>query len=199
MKSKKTHTEVKNTCLERNRKEVLYQLESLIKTLYPTYRTINPYEKYLEEYYKDLNIEDLLLFKRLLKSITLLNHKERTQDSRRYVSSYGDVLTAIELMSQYTINDKLLKSYTDLKYIFADRPFTKLQAARVLRKSMRYVERLLPLLYHLHLAEKTQIKQGHKHTYRLLGYQSPEISQEELFESDHNPVEFVDLQYRTRN
>ena len=197
MKSKKTHTEVKNTCLERNRKEVLYQLESLIKTLYPTYRTINPYEKYLEEYYKDLNIEDLLLFKRLLKSITLLNHKERTQDSRRYVSSYGDVLTAIELMSQYTINDKLLRSYTDLKYIFADRPFTKLQAARVLRKSMRYVERLLPLLYHLHLAEKTQIKQGHKHTYRLLEYQSPEINQEELFESDHNPVEFVDLQYRT--
>ena len=197
MKSKKTHTEVKNTCLERNRKEVLYQLESLIKTLYPTYRTINPYEKYLEEYYKDLNIEDLLLFKRLLKSITLLNHKERTQDSRKYVSSYGDVLTAIELMSQYTINDKLLKSYTDLKYIFADRPFTKLQAARVLRKSMRYVERLLPLLYHLHLAEKTQIKQGHKHTYRLLGYQSPEISQEELFESDHNPVEYIDLEYRT--
>ena len=42
----------------------------------------------------------------------------------------------------YNINDKLLKSYTDLKYIFADRPFTKLQAARVLRKSMRYVERL---------------------------------------------------------
>ena len=197
MKPEKRHTDTKNTSLERNRKEVLYQLESLIKTLYPTYRTINPYDGYLQEYYKDLNIEDLLLFKRLLKSITLLNHKERTQDSRRYVSSYGDVLTAIELMSQYTINDKLLKSYTDLKYIFADRPFTKLQAARVLRKSMRYVERLLPLLYHLHLAEKTQIKQGHKHTYRLLGYQSPEINQEELFESDHNPAEFVDLQYRT--
>ena len=197
MKQEKIHTEVKKVENKTKNKNILYQLESLIKTLYPNYRTVNPYDGYLQEYYKDLNIEDLLLFKRLLKSITLLNHKERTQDSRRYVSSYGDVLTAIELMSQYTINDKLLKSYTDLKYIFADRPFTKLQAARVLRKSMRYVERLLPILYHLHLAEKTQIKQGHKHTYRLLGYQSPEISQEELFESDHNPVEYIDLEYRT--
>lgn len=192
MKFEKTHTDVKN-------KHVLYQLESLIKTLYPTYRTINPYEKYLEEYYKDLNIEDLLLFKRLLKSITLLNHKERTQDHRRYVSSYGDVLTAIELMSRYTINDKLLKSYTDLKYIFADRPFTKLQAARVLRKSIRYIERLLPLLYHLKLAEKTNIKQGQKHTYRLLGYRLPNMNQEEIFQSDHKVKEYTDLEYRTRH
>ncbi len=189
MKFEKTHTDHKN---------LLYQLESLIKTLYPKYRTVNPYDQYLQEYYNDLNIEDLLLFKRLLKSITLLNHKERTQDHGRYISSYGDVLTAIELMGKYTINDKLLKSYTDLKYIFADRPFTKLQAARVLRKSIRYIERLLPLLYHLKLAEKTNIKQGQKHTYRLLRYRLPNMEQEEIFQSDHNPKEHVDLEYRTR-
>lgn len=191
MKLEKTHTDHK-----KKNKEILYQLESLIKTLYPKYRTVNPYEKYLKSYYEDLNIEDLLLFKRLLKSITLLNHKERTQDNKRYVSSYGDVLTAIELMSQYTINDKLLKSYTDLKDIFLDRPFTKLQAARVLRKSIRYIERLLPLLYHLQLAEKTQIKQGQKHTYRLLSYQPVESYQTAFGEFKDYP-EFIDLQHRT--
>ena len=162
MNPQKTHTDNKN---------LLYQLESLIKTLYPKHQTTNPYEQYLETYYQDLNIEDVLLFKRLLKSITILNHKERPQDSKRYISSYGDVLTAIELMGRYTINDKLLHNYTELKYVFTDRPFTKLQASRVLRKSVRYVERLLRLLKHLKLAEKTNIKQAQKHTYRLLGYQ----------------------------
>ena len=99
-------------------------------------------------------------------------------------------------MSQYTINDKLLKSYTDLKDIFLDRPFTKLQAARVLRKSIRYIERLLPLLYHLQLAEKTQIKQGQKHTYRLLSYQPVESYQTAFGEFKDYP-EFIDLQHRT--
>ncbi len=194
MNSKKRHTQTKN-------KSILYQLESLIKTLYPKYKTINPYEQYLKGYYKELPIEDLLLFKRLLRSITLLNHKERTQDRGSYLSSYADVLTTIELMSQYTINDKLLKSYTELKYIFHGRPFTKLQAARVLRKSIRYIERLLPLLYHLKLAEKTPLKQGSKHTYKLLDYQSsvyePEIAFEAVSADFENVKEFIDLEYRT--
>ena len=167
MNPQKTHTQEKN-------KHLLYQLESLIKTLYPKHNTTNPYESYLEDYYNELNIEDLLLFKRLLKSITILNHKERPQDTQKYISSYGDVLTAIELMSQYTINDKLLKSYTELKYIFQDRPFTQLQACRVLRVSQTTVRRLLKLLKHLKLAETTNIRQGKKYTYRLLSYQKVE-------------------------
>ena len=189
MNTKKTHTEQKN-------KNVLYQLESLITTLYPNYKTVNPYQEYLQSYYEDLNIEDVLLFKRLLKSITLLNHKERTQQNRKYISSYGDVLTAIELMGRYTINDRLLKSYIDLKTIFLDHPFTKLQAARVLRKSMRYVERLLPLFYHLKLAEKTNIKQGQKHTYRLLGYENT-ATYDTTFEEFKDHQGFTDLQMRT--
>jgi hypothetical protein len=189
MNTKKTPTDQKN-------KNVLYQLESLITTLYPKYKTVNPYQEYLQSYYEDLNIEDVLLFKRLLKSITLLNHKERTQQNRTYISSYGDVLTTIELIGRYTINDKLLKSYTDLKYIFRESPFTKLQAARVLRKSMRYVERLLPIFYHLKLAEKTNIKQGQKHTYRLLGYENTSTHQE-IFEEFEDHRGFTDVQMRT--
>jgi len=184
MNTKKTYTDTKN---------LLYQLESLIKSLYPNYSTTNPYDDYLKEYYKELNIEDLLLFKRLLKSITILNHKERPQDARRYISSYGDVLTTIELISQHTINDKLLRSYTDLKYIFADRPFTKLQAGRVLRKSNTTIRRILKLLQYLKLAEKTNITQGKKHTYRLLSYQL--ASEDYIEDSDYKG--YTDLQYRT--
>lgn len=180
MKPEKTHTETK---------KILYQLESIIKTLYPHHKTTNPYNAYLESYYAGLNIEDELLFKRLLKSITILNHKERPQDGKRYISSYGDVLTTIELVSQYTINDKLLNSYVQLKEVFLEGHFTKLQASRVLRKSMRHVERLLQLLHHLKLVEKTGIKQGQKHTYRLLGYQTDHYTSEA---EGH-----IDLEYRT--
>ena len=166
MKPEKRHTGV-----EKNySKELLYQLEGIVKTLYPNHKTINPYHEFLQVYYQELNIEDVLLFKRLLKSITLMNHKERTQQNRKYISSYGDVLTTIELLSQHTINDVVLNSYVQLKDIFRDTPFTKLQASRVLRKSMRSVERYLKLWEHLNLAEKTAILQGKKHTYKLLGY-----------------------------
>ena len=152
-------------------KELLYQLEGLIKTLYPNLKTRNPYEDFLQVYYQDLVIEDVLLFKRLLKSITLINHKERLQENRKYISSYGDVLTTIELLSQYTINDVILNSYVQLKEVFRDQPFTKLQASRVLRKSMTTLGRYLKLWEHLQLVKKTAIKRGSKHTYQLQGYQ----------------------------
>ena len=165
MQAEKTHTDTK---------KILYQLESIIKTLYPNRHTTNPYESYLESYYQELNIEDVLLFKRLLKSITLMNHKERPQDNKRYVSSYGDVLTTIELISRHTINDTLLRNYVQLKEIFSDRLFTKLQAMRVLRKSESSVERYIKLWEHLKLIKKSDITQGKKHMYELLGYQHPE-------------------------
>lgn len=181
MKGEKRHTEQK--------KELLYQLESIVKTLYPNHKTTNPYEAYLEVYYNELNIEDVLLFKRLLKSITILNHKERVQSNKRYVSSYGDVLTTIELLSKHTINDIILSSYVQLKDIFRDNSFTKLQAARVLRKSIRSIDRYLQLWTHLQLIEKTNIKQGSKHTYKLRGYQQAQY--EEANDG------FIDLEYRT--
>lgn len=163
-------------------KNILYQLESIVKTLYPNHKTENPYEEYLAFYYKELDIEDVLLFKRLLRSITLLNHKERVQSNRRYTSSYADVLTTIELISKHTINDIILRSYVQLKEIFTDNPFTKLQASRVLRKSMRSIDRYLKLWVDLKLAEKTQIKQGSKHTYKLLGYTRPDYTEENIVE-----------------
>lgn len=165
MDIEKTRSEI-----EKNRK-YLHQLESLVKTLYPDYHIYNPYDTYLKDYLDELDISDVLLFKRLLRAITIMSHKERPLDGRRYICSYGDVLTTMELMGRHKIDDKMLHSYTELKYVFQDRPFTKLQASRVLRKSVRYVERLLGLLKPLMLAEKTHIKQGAKHTYRLLGHQ----------------------------
>lgn len=173
MKPEKTHTPIKKSgeLPQKNySKDLLYQLEGIVKTIYPNHKTMNPYEDFLQVYYQDLNIEDVLLFKRLLKSVTLMNHKERTQQNRKYISSYGDVLTTIELVSQHTINDVVLHSYVQLKDVFRDNIFTKLQASRVLRKAIRTVERYLQLLIHLNLAEKTNILQGKKHTYKLLGY-----------------------------
>jgi hypothetical protein len=163
-------------------KKLLYQLESIIKTLYPNYKTINPYESYLKAYYEELVIEDVLLFKRLLASVTLMNHKERVQESRHYVSSYGDVLIAIELISQHTINDVVMRSYVQLKEVFRDNSFTKLQAARVLRKSMRSVDRYLSLWTHLKLVQKSNIKQGSKHTYLLLEYTAIDYKTEDILD-----------------
>jgi len=118
-----------------------------------------------------LNIEEVLLFKRLLQSITLMNHKERPQDNKRYISSYGDVLTAIELLSRHTITDVLLKSYVELKEAFREQAFTKLQAMRVLRKSTTTIDRYIKLWTYLRLLKKSSVKKGNKHMYELLGYQ----------------------------
>ena len=181
----------------KDNKKVLYQLESVVKSLYPNYKTTNPYDSYLKTYYEELVIEDVLLFKRLLKSLTLINHKERPQEGRRYISSYGDVLTTIELMSQHTINDTLLNSYVQLKAIFTDRPFTKLQASRVLRKSIRSVERYIELWSHLKLAEKSHQKQGNKNMYKLMSYQSPNTAYQEMNEQYEDYKGFVDLELRT--
>jgi hypothetical protein len=192
MKPEKTHTEPKKSGESPHTnysKNLLYQLESIVKTLYPNHKTTNPYEAYLEVYYNELNIEDVLLFKRLLKSITVLNHKERVQSNKRYISSYGDVLTTIELLSKHTISDIILSSYVQLKEVFRDHPFTKLQAARVLRKSLRSIDRYLQLWTHLQLIEKTNIKHGSKHTYKLLGYQQA------IYEEENQG--FIDLEYRT--
>jgi len=150
---------------------LLYQLEGIVKQLYPTHKTVNPYKHYLESYYQDLAIEELLLFNRLLHSITVLNHKERIQEGIVYNSTYSDVLTTIELLSMHNINDVVLKSYVLLKEIYSDHPFTQLQAMRVLRKSQTTIKRYISLWTHLKLVEKTSIKKGSKHTYRLLGYQ----------------------------
>jgi hypothetical protein len=192
-----------NTSTSENHKDknLLYKLEGLIKSLYPGYNTVNPYDEYLQEYYNDLVIEDVLLFKRLLKSITIINHKERPQEHRKYISSYGDVLTTIELLSNYTINDHLMNYYAQLKDIFQDRPFTKLQASRVIRKSVRSVERSLELWRHLKLAEKTKIKQGSKAMYQLLGYESthekPVNIYDEMMEEYNDYKGFINLQERT--
>ena len=192
MNTQKTDTEQK-----KHSKNLLYQLESIVKTLYPNYKTENPYESYLVFYYQELDIEDVLLFKRLLRSITLLNHKERVQSNKRYTSSYADVLTTIELISRHTINDVILRSYVQLKDVFKENTFTKLQASRVLRKSMRSIDRYLQLWSHLKLIEKTNIKQGSKHTYKLLGYTNSVYTEETILDEFEDYKGFIDLQQRT--
>jgi len=189
MKVEKTHTQEK--------KALLYQLESIVKTFYPSYQTTNPYDEYLEFYYEELVIEDVLLFKRLLKSITLINHKERPQEGKRYISSYGDVLMTIELISHYTINTSLMSSYVQLRDVFTDRPFTKLQASRVLRKSLSSVQRRLNLWKHLKLVKKSKIKQGSKHMYELIGYESASESYDQIFESYEDYTGYTDVDMRT--
>ena len=64
----------------------------------------------------------------------------------------------MELLSRYRINDIVLRSYVSLKSIFGENPFTKLQASRVLRKSIRSVERYLDLWEHLNLVKRTNLR-----------------------------------------
>jgi len=162
-----------------DKKKLLYQLESIVTHLYPNHTVSNPYESYLESYYQELNIEDVLLFKRLLKSITILNHKERIQEGKRYASSYGDILLVIELMSNHMINDVVLRSYVQIKDIFMERPFTILQAQRILRKSYSTIKRYLKIWTDLKLILKKEQRQGKKHTYTCIGYIADSYQEEE--------------------
>lgn len=188
MNVQKTHTHPK--------KLLLYELQHIVKALYPRMQTQNPYEDYLQSYYQALEIKDTLLFKNILSCITILNHKERVLEKSYYMSSFSDVLMAIELFSDYHIGSRIIQTYHSLKDTFNDDPFTKLDAIRLLKRSATSMRRDFIIFTDLQLIEKLDQKQGPKALYRLTTHrQTPHYQQAISQWHDHNG--WVDLQHRT--
>ena len=189
MTPEKTHTNQK--------KILLYELQNIIKQLYPKASTKNPYRTYLENYYQDLSIHEQLLFKNILASITLLNQKERQQDGNAYLSSYSDILTTIELFSNHNINTKFIEIYHNLEKTFKTKPFTKLEAGRMLKRSQSSIRRYFTILKDLQLLKKTNQQQGSKHLYQLTTLTETTPHYQEAIKDYTDYQGYIDLQYRT--
>ena len=74
MNPKKTHT---------NKKILLYELVHIVEELFPHKKSENPYFETTQKQTQDLNLEEQLLFHKLLHSLTILNKQSRINQSQR--------------------------------------------------------------------------------------------------------------------
>ena len=196
MKAQKTHTEQK--------KVLLYELQNIIKQLYPNKRTINPYQEHIQDYLQQLPITEQLLFNNLLHTITLINQRGRLQEYSKIISSQTDILNTIELLQNDTlaINQNAIESYHKLYKRYQEKAITLLDAQIVLHKSQTTIKRYFKALQKLQLVEKVKQKQGLKHLYKLLKKpQQKETNNQSIyqqaFEQWNDYKGFTDLQTRT--
>jgi len=196
MKPQKTHTARK--------KILLYELQNIIKELYPNKTTVNPYKENIQDYLQQLHITEQILFNNLLHTITLINWRGRLKQKQTIISSQTDIVNTIELIQNEAlpINQRAIESYHKLYERYGNKAITLLDAQIVLQKSQTSIKRYFNTLRKLQLLEKTESKQGLKHQYKLLKkpIQKEENNQsiyDQVFEQWKDYKGFTDLQTRT--
>jgi len=196
MNPEKTHTARK--------KILLYELQNIIKELYPNALTINPYQENTQDYLQQLPITEQLLFNNLLHTITVLNGRGRLKENTKIISSQTDILNTIDLLQNEAlpINQNAIESYHKLYDRYGIKAFTLLEAQMVVRKSQTTTKRYFNALKKLQLIEKTNSKQGLKHQYRLIKKTSqiieePQSIYDQVFEEWQDFNGWVDTQMRT--
>ena len=137
MNTEKTHT---------NKKILLYRLVQIIEELYPNRRTKNPYFEQFNEQLQGLEIDEQLLYHKLLHCYTLLNKQTRIyENSHTVASSKEDIINVFQFFkNDYQINaQKLYNFYNELEKTFRKEAFSKLEIQVRLRANKRFVERCL--------------------------------------------------------
>ena len=185
-------------------KNLLYELYSIVKKLYPYRKTTNPYEEQIADYLTELSITEQLLFEHILHSLTIINQKGRLKEKQTVISSQTDVLNALELVlepQRILPNQKALESYDLLYKKYQNNPITLLDAQVVLRKSQTSIKRYFKSLEKLQLLESLSQRRGSKYQYRLLqktdNKQVKQSIYEQAFEEWEDYQGFVDIQIRT--
>jgi len=148
------------------RKLLLYRLIRLVKALYPTTRTNNPYQSQLSTY---LELEDQLLCKDLIHVLTILNGHSRLTD-KELTSTQTDYLNALQMIlpRELQLTPKVLAIHEQLLGIYEESPFTYIESCSRLKTSKTVLKRILrPLLLH-GLAEKCKPDKGTKILIRVL-------------------------------
>lgn len=174
MKAQKRHTEEK--------KILLYELQLIIKKLYPGTKTINPYQDTVDHYLNRFDLKEYLLYQEVLHAITILNQRSRLIEHKKVVSSQTDIVNALELLQILPIDQQSIESYNLLYKKYKTTPFTSLAAGRTLKKSRTTVYRHFKSLLALGLLEKTQQRQYSKPLYRLLENLYAEVKKENIYQ-----------------
>ena len=197
MKSQKTHTAEK--------KVLLYELQQITKALYPTIKTINPYQEQIQHYLKDLPIKEQLLYSEIVHSLTLLNKQSRINEHQKIITSKTDILNAMQLLDleQLPKQNQSLEVHEKLYKKYKNKAFTKLDAQVYLRKSKSTIRRYFIDLKQLELIEKLSQKENYRALYQVK--RKPIIYQEQetrtIFEQANEEWEnyqgWTDLTHRT--
>ncbi len=160
---------MKNNPIEK--KVLLYQLAQIVETLYPNRKTTNPYFEQFNEQLQGLELEEQLLYHKLLHCFTLLNKQTRMyENSHTVITSREDIINVFQFFTNdYQVNaQKLYEFYNDVEKAFKKKPFTKLDAQVKLRTNKRFVERCLAQLQTYGLMKCTKWEAGQKNQYQLL-------------------------------
>ncbi|KZS39504.1 hypothetical protein AWE51_25780 [Aquimarina aggregata] len=174
MDAQKTHTEEK--------KILLYELQLIIKKLYPHTKTINPYQATIDQYLNRYDVKEYLLYQELLHAITILNQRGRLKEHKKVISSQTDVINTLELLQIIPVDQQSMESYNVLYKRYKTTLFTSLSAGRTLKKSRTTVYRHFKSLQALGLLEKTDQKQDSKPLYRLLENLYAEVKKENIYQ-----------------
>ena len=197
METQKTHTDEK--------KILLYELSQIIKALYPSVKTVNPYQEQIQEYLNDLPVKEQLLYKEIVHCLTLLNKQSRISERQKIITGKTDILNAMQLMDfkQLPNQNQSLEAYEKLYKKYKNKPFTKLDVQVYLRKSKSTIRRYFIDLKQLELIEKLNEKENYRALYRLKRKQQlfPEQETKSIFEQANEEWEnyqsWTDLTYRT--
>ena len=126
----------------------LYQLIRLVKEICPNKITQNPFESELRKL-DFLTIEEQLLIKDTLHSLTLINSNSRINEEGILISTQSDFLNALHLVipNDLRLDIKVGEFHHQLLKEFKNQPFTYLEAMVKLRITKSTLKRRLkPLL-----------------------------------------------------
>jgi hypothetical protein len=177
--SKKTHT---------NKKILLYELVQIVEALFPNKKSENPYFETTQKNIQSLDLEEQLLFHKLLHSLTLLNKQSRVNPTRYiFETSREDVINILHIFKPELAENprKVFAFYHELQEKFKTQAFTKLEIQVLLKIPKRTVERHLYQLMTYDLVEVTGKHFGSKNLYQIKENPKVEIQsleQENIFE-----------------
>jgi hypothetical protein len=178
MNPKKTHT---------NKKILLYELVQIVAELFPHKQSENPYFDITQKQTKDLDLEEQLLFHKVLHSLTILNKQSRINQSKRtFETAREDVINVLHLFkTELSENPRnVLLFYDKLKEKFTNQTFTKLDVQVLLKVPKRSVERYLYHLITYDLVEITSQHFGSKNQYLIKEKAKNEIENVATIEDD---------------
>jgi hypothetical protein len=176
---------MKNQKTETEKKLLLYELVQIVEALFPNKKSENPYFETTQKNIQSLDLEEQLLFHKLLHSLTLLNKQSRVNPTRYiFETSREDVINILHLFKGELAENprKVFAFYHELQQKFKTQSFTKLEVQVLLKMPKRTVERHLYQLIAYDLITVVGKHFGSKNLYQIK--ENPKLDIEKLEEEN---------------
>lgn len=163
---------------------LLYRLTRIIKALYPTKKTQNPFDQQQQEITRHLDLEDMILLTDLLHCLTILSGNSRINEAGELISTQTDWLNAVQLIlpQELQLTPKILNAWEQLKEAIGERPFDNVEACSRLKLSQQTFKRYKkPLLLHGLIIQK-KTKGNARSLFQIVNINPVPNTSQQLFE-----------------